>query len=133
MKNLRFDLSKEGLETIFTPYQCRTLELLWSSATRKRLSSLDIMQFLHSTQINLPVSRAAIIQFLNKMTEEGFIDFTMNTGKGGKHKLYKLTGEGTEKDFRKKLYARINQHALKHIRLSIALQGKGVSGWLRRK
>jgi|TARA_Y100000310_G_scaffold280151_1_gene299668 hypothetical protein len=66
------------------------------------------------------------------MTEEGFIDFTMNTGKGGKHKLYKLTGEGTEKDFRKKLYARINQHALKHISLQEP-QGKGVSGWLRRK
>ena len=132
MNSLRFNLAKEGLETLFTPYQCRTLELLWSSSTRKRLSSLEIMKFLHSAQINLPVSRSAIIQFLNKMTEESFIDFTVNTGKGGVHKLYKLTGEGTEKDFRKKLYARINQHALKHISLQDP-QGKGVSGWLRRK
>lgn len=37
-----------------------------------------------------PVSRSSVIQALNRFVDQGFMDYTEQTGKGGRHKVYRM-------------------------------------------
>ena len=87
------DLSKEGLEMFFKPYQIQVLKTLWS--TGKPLNSGEVWRAIGVDQI----SRASVINFLNEMTEDGFLVMETTTGKGGHYGLYspRWDEKGTKK------------------------------------
>lgn len=80
---MRINLEREGLESIFKPYQINILRFLWESDGPRR--SYDVWQGIGSEDI----SRASVINSLNDMSELGFLEKTEETGKGGHRGLYR--------------------------------------------
>jgi hypothetical protein len=83
--NLTLNLSKNGLNMFFKPYQIEALEYLWSSdvARSSRMVWGEVNLGLDGS-----ISRASIINFLNASVENGLLDFVEVTGKGGYRRLY---------------------------------------------
>ena len=83
-----FDTSKEGLLTLFKPYQAALLEHIWelNSVERFGLSSGDAYRFLRDHPDSK--SRASVIIFLNDMVEDGVLEYEEESGKGGYHRVY---------------------------------------------
>jgi Fe2+ or Zn2+ uptake regulation protein len=83
--DLNLDLSETGLDMFFKPYQVASLDLLWNS--NETLSSRQVTEQVN-TQISGTISRASIINFLNASVENGLLNYTEITGKGGYRRLY---------------------------------------------
>ncbi len=83
--DLSLDLTETGLAMFFKPYQIAALDILWNS--EKPLLSRQVWE-----QVNeiLPgtISRASIINFLNASVEQGFLNYSETTGKGGYRRIY---------------------------------------------
>ena len=77
------DLSKTGLDMFFKPYQIKALEILWNS--NESLSSRVVWERVN---MDLSISRASIINFLNDCVVLGLLDYSETTGKGGYRRLY---------------------------------------------
>ena len=85
---MKFDTSKEGLLTLFKPYQAALLEYIWEVNKRDRvpLTSGQIYNWLLDHPDSK--SRASVIFFLDAMANEGVLDFEDRTGKGGHFRAY---------------------------------------------
>lgn len=74
-----------------------------------------------------PVSRASVIGALNRFVDQGFMDYTERSGKGGWHKVYRLIVDPHE--FQQQV-TDIFQHKLAEVfssgwhRLSLAVEGE---------
>jgi hypothetical protein len=81
-----FDMSGEGLLTLFKPYQVALLEHIWelNNPGRNGITSGQAYEFLKSHPDNK--FRASVINFLNEMVEEGVLDYE-KSGKGGYHRI----------------------------------------------
>ena len=92
MAEWEYDSKKQGLATVFFDYEIEALHLLWSRSG-EYLSSRQVWQ-----QINgkLKISRASIINSLNRMARAGIIDYRETTGKGGHRGLYAATRSEAE-------------------------------------
>jgi predicted transcriptional regulator len=84
MSDWRYDSSKTGLETVFFDYEIEALHLLWSRGTEKT-SSREVWMHVNS---KISISRASIINSLNRMVKRGILDYKEESGKGGMHGLY---------------------------------------------
>jgi len=82
---MRFDLEKEGLETVLLPWQAELMRWIWR--TNGEVDSR--MAHAHLQGSETPMSRATAINFLYKMAEEGFLIYREATTKGGWKRLYK--------------------------------------------
>ena len=88
---MKFDTSKEGLHTLFKPYQAALLEHIWTlnKPSRTGITSGIAHQFLQqNNDPEIRKSRAAVIFFLNDMVDEGVLDYEEKSGKGGYHRVY---------------------------------------------
>jgi hypothetical protein len=87
-RGMIFDMSGEGLLTIFKPYQAALLEHIWELNKDERvgINSRQAYKFLQDHPDSK--SRASVIIFLNEMVEEGVMEFEDRTGKGGHHRVY---------------------------------------------
>ena len=88
---MKFNTSKDGLLTLFKPYQAAILEHLWglNSETRTGLTSSQAYTFLQETgDMELKKSRASVIFSLNDMVDDGVLSYTKRSGKGGYHRVY---------------------------------------------
>ncbi len=85
---MKFDTDKEGLHTLFRPYQALLLEHLWELNRESRVG-VNSRQ-AHRYLLDKPEkrSRASVINFLNDMVDEGILDYEEKTGKGGYHRVY---------------------------------------------
>jgi len=101
LKALKFDLAEEGLRCLFKPYQVEIMRHLWR--TRKPMISRDAHLHLQEVGGDVAKSRASVINFLNLMVDEGILDYTEETGKGGHHRIYSPI-DRTEQDFRETVY-----------------------------
>jgi predicted transcriptional regulator len=81
---MKIDCSYEGLLMFFRDYQVLALESLWS---RGESNSREVWAYVNE-KINGSISRASIINFLNELVDEGLMDFTTTTGKGGHRRIY---------------------------------------------
>jgi len=94
--DMKFDTGKEGLHTLFRPYQALLLEHLWE-LNRERRVGVNSRQ-AHRYLLDKPEkrSRASVINFLNDMVDEDILDYEEKTGKGGYHRIYypKMDREG---------------------------------------
>ena len=105
--NLSLDLKETGLEMFFKPYQIETLEFLWS--TKETMTSRQVWEEVNK-KLDGTISRASIINFLNASVENGLLDYTETTGKGGYRRLYtpKLNKEETAKYLSEEVHKALN-------------------------
>lgn len=92
---IKLDTKKEGMETHMRPYEATALNVVWdaekpigSGKVWKNLAERGICATGKAQGSGRPVSRAAVIFFLNRMVDDGVFDFDDATGKGGHHRLY---------------------------------------------
>ena len=83
-----FDTNKEGLLTLFKPYQALLMEHIWDLNKNEKVGiiSAEAHQFLLGKPEKK--SRASVINFLNDMVEVGILGYEEKTGKGGYHRVY---------------------------------------------
>ena len=87
---MKFDTSKNGLNTMFRPYQVALLEHIWdlNSETRTGITSSQAYTFLWQTDDReLRKSRASVIFSLNDMVDDGILEYEEESGKGGYHRV----------------------------------------------
>ncbi len=89
MTGFKFDHEKEGLSKTLKKYEEVALRYVWTTG-EKGVSSGEA--WLHVSKILMEeertISRASIIFFLNRMLEQGVLDYRTRTGKGGYHRVY---------------------------------------------
>ena len=85
---MKFDTSKEGLYTLFKPYQVELLEYIWELNEYERvgINTAKAHEYVLTTPEKR--SRASVIFFLNDVVEEGIMEYEEKTGKGGHQKVY---------------------------------------------
>jgi hypothetical protein len=82
------DTSSEGLEMVLKDYQEAALRYLWR-LDGEGASSRDVwVQVNDDLMGKRTISRASIINFLNSMVDEGVLNYTETTGKGGHRRIY---------------------------------------------
>ena len=85
---LTIDTSNEGLAMVLKDYQEVALYYLWR-LDGDGASSRDVwMQVNEDLGGKRTISRASIINFLNSMVDEGVLNYTETTGKGGHRRIY---------------------------------------------
>ena len=68
----------------FKDYQVLALEALWS---RGESNSREVWSYVNE-KMEGSISRASVINFLNEMVDEGLLNYTTSTGKGGVRRIY---------------------------------------------
>ena len=83
-----FDTEKDGLHTVFKPYQAALLEHIWklNNSSRTGVTSNQAHKFLQDHPDKK--SRASVINSLNDMVDEGILSYEEESGKGGYHRVY---------------------------------------------
>ena len=82
------DTSSEGLAMVLKDYQEAALRYLWR-LDGEGASSRDVwVQVNDDLTGKRTISRASIINFLNSMVDEGVLNYTEITGKGGHRRIY---------------------------------------------
>jgi predicted transcriptional regulator len=84
MSNWRYDSSKQGLETVFFDYEVEELNYLWVKGAGNA-SSHDVYEYVKG---KMEISRASVINSLNRMVDNGVLNYIEVTGKGGHRRLY---------------------------------------------
>lgn len=88
---MKIDLTKTGLEAIFKPYQVTLVNLLFKErehvTSRRAHEYLDKPEY-YREETGRPVSRASTINFLNALVDQGYLEYTEETGKGGIKRRY---------------------------------------------
>ena len=83
---LKFDPEQNGLAKILRDYQIEALKSVWKNS-EKGQTSREVHEYVNG-KIDGSISRASIINFLNAMVDEGVLNYTERTGKGGYHRVY---------------------------------------------
>lgn len=105
-----YDSKKQGLATVFFDYEIEALKLLWCKKG-EHLSSREVWQQVNDQQ---SISRASIINSLNRMAKAGILDYKETTGKGGHRGLYAAKFSESE------LKAQIAEALVKSIRENLS-------------
>lgn len=85
---MEFDTEKEGLHTLFKPYQALLLEWIWELNEEEKVGVNSNQAHKHLDNSPEKKSRASVIFFLNDMVEEGILSYEEKSGKGGYHRVY---------------------------------------------
>lgn len=99
---LKFNLDRKGLDTLFKPYQIKALKIL---EAKQPCQTLDIW-----TPLKHEISRASIINFLKDMADRGYLTNTKASGKGGMRPVYRIKAgslDGLTKQIKQDLLAHI--------------------------
>ena len=83
---IKMDMDKTGLYIFFKDYEVSALNYLMDNPSG---SSLEVYQHIVLND-EIMISRASVINFLNKMVEWGLLYFDKESGKGGYHRIYYL-------------------------------------------
>ena len=83
---LKLDPASDGLSKVFRDYQEEAMKSVWKNS-EKGQTSREVHEYVKG-KIDGSISRASIINFLNAMVDEGVLDYTERTGKGGMHRVY---------------------------------------------
>ena len=82
---LKLDTGGEGMNAIFRDWQLSALSYL---INHEEGTSAEVLA--HIEWHTLRISRASVIQFLNKLVDEGLVTFREETAKGGYRRVYAL-------------------------------------------
>ena len=101
---MKFDLEKEGLETVLQPWQANLMRYIWTA--NHEVDSRATYNHLQASET--PMSRATIINFLNRMAQEGYLTYREAMGKGGHKRLYRSSPSASDEEgFRRNIAERI--------------------------
>ena len=85
---MQIDTTAEGLAVVFKEYQELAMRYLWR-LDGVGANSRDVWEQVNDDLMGVSsISRASIINFLNRMVDEGILTFTERTGKGGHQRVY---------------------------------------------
>ncbi|GAH70308.1 unnamed protein product [marine sediment metagenome] len=94
-----FDTKEDDFRTVVKDYQEVSLKYLWRLGGGGA-SSRDVWVNVNKDLMGKrTISRASIINFLNSMVDEGVLNYTEITGKGGHRRIY--TSKYDEAGFKK--------------------------------
>ena len=113
MADWTYDSNKQGLATVLFDYEIEALHILWSR-NGEYLTSREVWQQVSG---KLTISRASIINSLNRMARSGVLDYKETTGKGGHRGLY--TATRSEVELRRMISEELTQSIKKNLLGSI--------------
>ena len=100
---MKFDLEKEGLETVLLPWQVELMRWIW-----RVCESDSRMAYAYLQGSETPMSRASSVNFLKMMAVEGFLAYREATTKGGWKRIYRPSPTAPDEEaFRRALADRI--------------------------
>jgi len=82
---MKLQLEKSGLEIFFKPWQVMVLKYL--EAHPEGSTSRVVCNSINDS---IRISRASVINFLEDMADAGYLHRRYETGKGGRHGIYRL-------------------------------------------
>lgn len=89
---MKLDTGKEGLTAVYREYQLAALEYLFS--VDEGAGSGSVWKWVNEESdwglAGNTISRASVIFFLNRLVDDGLLDWRDATGKGGHHRLYEM-------------------------------------------
>ena len=85
---LIFNPENVGLSKIFRDYQEEAVKFIWEVGDQGAISR-EVWAKVNERLVGKTISRASIINFLNAMVDEGVLDYSERTGKGGYHRVYR--------------------------------------------
>ena len=88
MAGFKFDHEKEGLSKTLKEYEEVALRYVWSIGEEGVGSGKTWTNTNEKLGPDKTVSRASVIFFLNRMVDQGVLDYRTKTGKGGYHRVY---------------------------------------------
>ncbi len=88
MVSFKFDPSKQGLRKTLKEYEEIGLRYVWSQSEKGAGSGKTWEAVNKTLGPEKSVSRASVIFFLNRMVEQGVLDYRTSTGKGGHRRIY---------------------------------------------
>jgi hypothetical protein len=96
---LVLDPNKSGFEKVLRDYQVEALKTVWKNLEEGVNSREVYIRVNKELEGVKTISRASIINFLNSMCDEGVVNYTEETCKGGVRRKYfpGLTEEGFKK------------------------------------
>ena len=131
---LILDPSKLGFEKVLRDYQIEALRLVWNKdgeGVTSREAYIHVNNVLGGVKT---ISRASIINFLNSMCDEGVLNYSEETCKGGIRRKY--SPELDEKEYKKYIARSVFDSLLKDfpkqtieaLRESLDSKGKNIQG-----
>ncbi len=88
MAGFKFDHEKEGLGKTLKKYEEVGLRYVWSMGEKGVGSGKTWTNTNERLEHGKTVSRASVIFFLNRMVDQGVLNYRTATGKGGHHRVY---------------------------------------------
>ena len=85
---LIFNPDNDGLAKVFKDWQEESVKCIWEVGEQGGISR-EVHAKVNERLVGKDISRASIIQFLNAMVDEGVLDYTERSGKGGYHRVYR--------------------------------------------
>ena len=85
---LTIDPSKTGFEKVLRVYQIEAMRYVWANAEEGATSRKVYNHVNEMLDGGKKISRASIINFLNIMCDEGVLNYTEETCKGGTRRVY---------------------------------------------
>jgi predicted transcriptional regulator len=85
---LMIDPTKKGFEKVLRIYQIEAMKHVWKNAKEGATSRQVYNQVNAMLDGGKKISRASIINFLNSMCDEGVLNYTEETCKGGTRRKY---------------------------------------------
>ena len=102
---LTFNPAGEGLSKVLKEYQIEALRIIWARGEGGVGSSEVWQQANEALKGIRTISRASIINFLNAMVDEGVLNYSDITGKGGYRRIY--SPKLDEAGFRKHIASKV--------------------------
>ena len=88
MPGFKFDPSKPGLRKTLREYEELALRYVWSVGEQGAGSGIIWKNVNEQLGPEESISRASIIIIMNRLVDQGVLDYREGTGKGGHHKIY---------------------------------------------
>ncbi len=88
MASFKFDHTKHELRKTLKEYEEAGLRYVWSIGEKGVGSGKTWLAVNEKLDPEKRVSRASVIFFLNRMVDQGVLDYRSATGKGGHHRIY---------------------------------------------
>ena len=83
---MKIDLTKNGLESVFTPWQITILNILTRDKTH---TSFTLTEALNKQLSDDGVSRASVIGFMKQLESLCIVEVEKGVGRGGEYRIYK--------------------------------------------
>ncbi len=88
MGSFKFDPSKHGLRKTLKEYEEISLRYIWNQGEKGAGSGKTWKAVNEALGQDKSISRASVIFFLNRMVDQGVLDYRSATGRGGHHRVY---------------------------------------------